>query len=64
MNVIEIKETKQWSDVNLLKASIRWMKQRNDGRFDNAIYAEEELLRSFFQSIRAKGEPASLSQAA
>lgn len=64
MTVIEIKETKQWSDATLLKASIKWMKERNDGRFDKAIYDEEELLRSFFDDIRAKGTAAALSQAA
>lgn len=64
MTVIEIKETKQWSDATLLKASIKWMKERNDGRFDKAIYDEEELLRSFFDGIRAKGTAAALSQAA
>lgn len=63
-NVIELKDTTQWYEANLLKASIKWMKERNDGRFDKAIYAEEELLRSFFTSIKAKGELPSLSSAA
>lgn len=64
MTVIELKDSKQWSDANLLKASIKWMKERNDGRFDKAIYAEEELLRSFFNEVKAQGKPPSLSSAA
>jgi len=63
--LITIKDTKQWYDVNLLKASIAWMKTKNQsGRFTQAIEDEEKMLRSFFRSLQTEGEPSSLSSAA
>lgn len=65
MTVIAVKETSQWFDANLLKASIAWMKERNaNGRFDQAIEDETKMLRSFFRSLQTEGEPSSLSSAA
>jgi hypothetical protein len=64
MVVIKIQDTKQWYDANLLKASIFWMKDHNDGRFDQAIEDEEKMLRSFFESVKTQGESSSLSSAA
>ncbi len=64
MTVIELKDTKQWYDANLLKASISWMKARNDGRFDKAIADEERMLDEFFRQFHAKGTPPALSSAA
>lgn len=67
MTVIRIPNQTEWFDATLLKKSIAWMKARNDGRFDAAIEAEEEMLKSFLTKVKAEvkeGKAASLSSAA
>ena len=69
MTVIELKDTSQWYDANLLKRSIEWMKQHNQtGRFSKAIEDEEKMLDMFFRQFHkaetAKGTPPALSSAA
>jgi len=64
MTVIQLKETSEWFDANLLKQSIAWMKGKNSSLFAKQIEHEEELLRSFFRKIKAQGDAASLSSVA
>ncbi len=62
--VIKINNQTDWKDATLLKKSISWMKERNDGRFSQAIDDEEEMLKTFFTRVKGKGAAASLSSAA
>lgn len=64
MTVISLPDQEVWKAVNLTKASIRWMQERKDKRFDEAIRKEEELLEEFFEQFRSKGEAENLSSAA
>lgn len=64
MTVIEIKNQTEWFDATLLKKSIAWMKDRNDGRFDQAIDDEQRLLDGFFATVREKVKAEHLSSAA
>lgn len=59
MTVINMKDQSLWWTMNMLKQSIALMKSKNvDGRYDEAITKEENILRSFFNEALGRSEAA------
>lgn len=58
-------EQATWYTMNMLKRSIKFMKDRNvEGKFDIAIEKEENILRSFFDNALGRSEAAAEKVAA
>lgn len=62
-NVIRVEEQAAWWTMNMLKQSIRHMKNKNtEGQYNIAIEKEENILRSFFN--QALGRSAEITEIA
>lgn len=56
-NVIQMTDMSLWWTMNMLKQSIVLMKKKNtEGQYDEAIYKEEAILRSFFDEALGRSE--------
>ena len=64
-NIIDVSDPADWFTMNMLKRSIKFMKNINkEGKYDIAIHKEEAILRSFFDKALASSSAASTAAVA
>jgi hypothetical protein len=64
-NVIEVPDQSTFWLMNMLKRTIKHEKKVNlDGRYDDAIRKDEDVLRSFFDTIFGRSEAVAQQAAA
>jgi len=56
-NIIDVSDPADWFTMNMLKRSIKFMKNINkEGKYDIAIHKEEAILRSFLDKALGRSE--------